>query len=58
MSTRSLLWGPIRRRASHGLTSGGSIMFQRNGDGTIKKDGTYLYLVAGAAGITGVVFVW
>lgn len=40
------------------MTSGGAIWFQQNGDGSLKKDGTSLYLVASAAGITGRAIIW
>ncbi len=40
------------------MTSGGAIWFQTNGDGSLKWDNTYLYLVASAAGVTARVLVW
>ena len=40
------------------MTSGGAIWFQTETDGSLKKDGTNLYLVASAADITARVIVW
>jgi hypothetical protein len=39
------------------MTSGGNIWFQKNGDGSLKKDATNLYLVASAADITARAFL-
>lgn len=40
------------------MTSGGAIWFQTEGDGSLKKDASNLYLVASDGGITGRALIW